>query len=166
MNETNPATTPDERILFNSMTDFRSHVSDALARAHSKVLWFDRDLAETDINKTENIENLRRMLTDRRPCSIQLLLHDGDFLCRKCPKLLQLLDIYGNSISVRLTNPSHRNVNECFLLADDLAVRRFHSDQPRGEVSRAPRAVTLCLQRFEALWLEAEAFTDWRRLHI
>lgn len=166
MDEIKPNPSPEDSTSFTSMGDFRHHLSAALAQAEGSVLWFDRDLAETGINQPQNIENLQRMLGGKRPVSIRLLLHEGDFLCRKCPKLLRLLDIYGNSISVRLTNASHRNVNECFLLTDELVVRRYHNEQPRGEASRAARAVTLCLQRFEALWLEASPFTDWRRLHI
>jgi len=166
MDEIKPDTPPEDSVRFIGMGDFRQHLAGALAQAHSKLLWFDYDLSETGINTAENIENLRRMLSSKRPCSVRLLLHEGDFLCRKCPKLLQLLDIYGNSISVRLVNAAHRNVNECFLLADELVVRRYHNEQPRGEASRAERAVTLCLQRFEALWLEASPFSDWRRLHI
>lgn len=107
-------------------------VSLILANAKHELLIFDQDLSHGGFSSTEKYELLRQFLSQNITSHLTIILQDTSFFQEKCPRLLNLLTIYGHKMHVYVTNQSAKHSKDCFVLADGRHyIKRMHIDQAR-----------------------------------
>lgn len=152
-------------LSFDTLEQYRAQLLAAVAGAERVLDWFDPDLADSGAEAPVCAEALRTQQAGNR-LRVRLLLHDDAWFVRHCPRLAALMQVYGHLFELRLTGEADREAGEPFLLTEQVAVRRFHPDSPRGEAAGPGRAHAACRQRFENMWLQAVPAGAGRRLFI
>jgi hypothetical protein len=103
-----------------------------LERAQHKLLIFDQDLSRGNFASLEKSGVFQNFLSANIASQLTIILHDASFLQNKCPRLLNLLEVYGHKMRVHLTNTSVKHAKDCFILADGQHyIKRIHIDQAR-----------------------------------
>jgi hypothetical protein len=103
-----------------------------LASAERELLIFDQDLSHGDFASKQKCELFQQFLNKSPSNQLTIILQDTSFLKNKCPRLLDLLTIYGHKMTIYETNSSAKHAKDCFVLADDKNyVKRIHIDQAR-----------------------------------
>jgi hypothetical protein len=127
-----------------------------LASAERELLIFDQDLSHGEFASKQKFELLQQFLNKSPSNQLTIVLQNTDYFKNKCPRLLDLLTIYGHKMTVYETNESVKHAKDCFILADDKNyVKRIHIDQARFRYGLDDLAtVSLLNTRFKEL-LEA-----------
>lgn len=103
-----------------------------LASAERELLIFDQDLSHGDFASKQKFELFQQFLSKSPSNQLTIVLQDTSFIINKCPRLLDLLTIYGHKMTVYETNSSAKHAKDCFVLADNKNyVKRIHIDQAR-----------------------------------
>jgi len=103
-----------------------------LKSAQHKLLIFDQDLSHGNFASLEKTGFLQNFLSTNIASQLTIILQDASFFQNKCPRLLNLLEVYGHKMCVRITNSSVKHAKDCFILADgEHYIKRIHIDQPR-----------------------------------
>lgn len=103
-----------------------------LASAERELLIFDQDLSHGDFSSKQKHDLFQQFLNKSPSNQLTIVLQDTGFFKNKCPRLLDLLTIYGHKMTVYETNESAKHAKDCFILADDKHyVKRIHIDQAR-----------------------------------
>jgi len=103
-----------------------------LASAERELLIFDQDLSHGDFASKQKFELIQQFLNKSPSNQLTIVLQDTGYFKNKCPRLLDLLVIYGHKMTVYETNQTAKHAKDCFILADDKNyVKRFHIDQAR-----------------------------------
>jgi hypothetical protein len=75
---------------------------------------------------------LRHFLSQATPSQLTMVLNDVQFFKTNCPRLLDLLRIYGHKMRIFETNDNAKVAKDCFVIADkNHYVKRIHIDQAR-----------------------------------
>lgn len=127
-----------------------------LGSAERELLIFDQDLSHGDFSSKKKFELFQKFLNKSPSNQLTIVLQDAYYFKSKCPRLLDLLTIYGHKMVVYETNASAKHAKDCFILADDKNyVKRIHIDQARFRFALDDVATTNTLTtRFKEL-LEA-----------
>jgi hypothetical protein len=103
-----------------------------LTRAQHQLLIFDQDLSRGNFASLEKSVLFQSFLTTNIASQLTIVLHDASFLQNKCPRLINLLEVYGHKMRVYITNSSVKHAKDCFILADgEHYIKRIHIDQAR-----------------------------------
>ena len=103
-----------------------------LASAERELLIFDQDLSHGDFASKQKFELIQQFLNKSPSNQLTIVLQDTGYFKNKCPRLLDLLVIYGHKMTVYETNQTAKHAKDCFILADDKNyVKRIHIDQAR-----------------------------------
>lgn len=103
-----------------------------LASAQQRLWIFDQDLRRGDFSSQKKYELLRAFLSCHISSQLIIVLQDTEFFREKCPRLMELLEIYGHKMTVYETNSTVKHAKDCFILADDSHyIKRIHIDQAR-----------------------------------
>jgi len=103
-----------------------------LASARQELLIFDQDLSHGNFASFKKYTLLQDFLSTNITSHLSIILQDTAFFQDKCPRLFDLLVIYGHKMSVHITNSSVKHAKDCFILADGQHyVKRIHIDQAR-----------------------------------
>lgn len=103
-----------------------------LASAERELLIFDQDLSHGDFASKQKFELFQTFLNKSPSNQLTIILQNKDFFLNKCPRLIDLLTIYGHKMTVYETNETAKHAKDCFILADDKNyVKRIHIDQAR-----------------------------------
>lgn len=103
-----------------------------LTRAQHQLLIFDQDLSRGNFASLEKSVLFKNFLTTNIASQLTIILHDASFLQNKCPRLLNLLEVYGHKMRVYITNSSVKHAKDCFILVDgEHYIKRIHIDQAR-----------------------------------
>ncbi len=103
-----------------------------LASAERELLIFDQDLSHGDFANKQKFELIQQFLNKSPSNQLTIVLQDTGYFKNKCPRLLDLLVIYGHKMTVYETNQTAKHAKDCFILADDKNyVKRIHIDQAR-----------------------------------
>lgn len=103
-----------------------------LKSAQHKLLIFDQDLSCGNFASLEKSGFFQNFLNANIASQLTIILHDASFFQNKCPRLLNLLEVYGHKMRVHLTNTSVKHAKDCFILADGAHyIKRIHIDQAR-----------------------------------
>lgn len=150
----NTELTPDKIIVGEHF--YADAINLILAKAERELLIFDQDLSQGDFASKHKYELFLQFLNKSPSNQLTIVLQDTGFFQNKCPRLLNLLTIYGHKITVYVTNQSAKHAKDCFILADDKHyVKRIHIDQARFRYGFDDLATaTLLNTRFKEL-LEA-----------
>ena len=132
---------------------FQAAVDALLARPQHTLRIFDRQLGR-DFNSTHRYELLRAFLLRSRANRLYVVLHDTSNLARDCPRLMNLVRQFSESVTIHETQPQAKAVHDPFAVADDRDfVHRFHYEHARALLALDdPQGTQGLLQRFEEIW--------------
>jgi hypothetical protein len=103
-----------------------------LANAENELLIFDQDFSHGDFASLRKYELFQQFLSKSVTSHLTIILQSTKFFNDKCPRLFNLLTLYGHKMTVYETNNSAKHVKDCFILADHKHyIKRIHIDQAR-----------------------------------
>lgn len=127
-----------------------------LAIATKELLIFDQDLSRGDFASLEKHHLIQAFLADNINSHLTIVLQDTHYFRDSCPRLFNLLAVYGHKMTVYETNDTAKHAKDCFILADGQHyIKRIHIDQARFRYAlNDAESVEVLNTRFEEL-LEA-----------
>lgn len=103
-----------------------------IAQAKHELLIFDQDLSKGDYASQARYALLRDFLNISPQNKLTIIVQNTEFFSLHCPRLFELLTIYGHRMMVYETNDVAKIAKDCFVIADKRHyLRRFHIDQAR-----------------------------------
>ena len=126
--------------------------------AQLRLQVFDRDLSQTGWNGAGRAERLAAFFRRSRHARLALIVHDPRYLESACPRILDLLKVYGHAMQVWRTGNEARKATDALVIADGRhCLHRYHVDQPRATLAtNAPALVKPLAARFEEIWATGE----------
>lgn len=119
-------------IILTSERLYAAAIAIILASAQHRLCIFDQDLRRGEFSSLKIYEILRSFLSSHINSQLVIVLQDTTFFREKCPRLMELLEIYGHKMTVYETNSTVKHAKDCFILADDRHyIKRIHIDQAR-----------------------------------
>lgn len=139
-----------------------------LARAQNELLIFDQDLRHGAFSSLKKFEFFQRFLSSNINSRLTIVLQNTTYFQEKCPRLYQLLSIYGHKMTVYETNNTAKHAKDCFILADrQHYIKRIHIDQARFKYAFDDAESVLLLQsRFQDLLEATETTVSVTRLGL
>ena len=124
-----------------------------IEQAQQELLIFDQDLRSGDYASLARYERIRHFLSQDSQSQLTMVLHDGGHLTKQCPRLFDLLEVYGHKMTVLLTNDRAKIAKDCFVIADTQHyVRRIHLDHARFKFNvNDPETAASLKNRFQEL---------------
>jgi hypothetical protein len=130
-NDINTATLTPNTIIIGERL-YAQAIDLVIQQAQHTLLIFDQDLSHGDYASVSRYQLLQQFLNRDAHTKLTVVLHHSDYLTTYCPRLMELLTMYGHKMTVYLTNDSAKLAKDCFVIADDLHyVKRIHIDQAR-----------------------------------
>ena len=103
-----------------------------IAQAENHLLIFDQSFEKGDYASLKRFELIQQFLAKNSPSELTIILQNAQFFSVNCPRLFDLLSIYGHKMRVFETNDFAKIAKDCFVIADKKHYcRRFHIDQAR-----------------------------------
>lgn len=151
MKNTDSSLVPDQIITGEQL--YSDAINLILENAQRELLIFDQNLSHGNFASLQKYTLLEQFLSKNIASRLSIILQDAAFFQEKCPRLFNLLEVYGHKMSVHITNASVKHIKECFILADGLHyIKRIHIDQPRFRYALNDKAsVEMLNNRFEEL---------------
>ena len=119
---------------------------------------FDVDLSRMGWNGAVRVDKLSKFLRGAPAARIEIILHDTSWIASSCPRLLNLLRLHSDAMTIRKTGEDARAAMDPLLIVDGIHfLHRFNIAQPRAALSigDAEAAVPL-VTRFDAISESAE----------
>lgn len=121
---------PDTVIL--GERNYEAALDIVIAHAESELLIFDQNLEHGDYASSKRFEQLFAFLSKDNLSKLIIILQNTEHFIQHCPRLFELLTLYGHKMTVFETNDNAKIAKDCFVIADKQHyVRRFHIDQAR-----------------------------------
>lgn len=103
-----------------------------IQQAQKTLLIFDQDFSHGDYASMLRFQSLQQFLSRDTHTVLTIILHQSEHLTAHCPRLMELLSVYGHKMTIYITNDSAKVAKDCFVIADDVHyVKRIHIDQAR-----------------------------------
>lgn len=103
-----------------------------IGSAQNELLIFDQDLVRGDFASLQRFEAIQAFLNKNSLSKLTIILQDTEYFIQHCPRLFDLLKLYGHKMLVFATNDNAKIAKDCFVIADNTHyIRRFHIDQAR-----------------------------------
>jgi hypothetical protein len=100
--------------------------------ANSELLIFDQNFAHGDYTSQNRFETFYAFLSGNPLSQLTIILQDAQHFINSCPRLFELLRLFGHKMTVYETNDVAKIAKDCFVIADKRHYcRRFHIDQAR-----------------------------------
>ena len=166
-NMSNDLTLPPNQIIIGE-TLYAEAISLILASAQHELRIFDQDLSRGSFHNKKNSELLQRFLSFNPNSRLTVILQRTEYLKEECPRLTQLLQIYGHKITIYETNQSVKHAKDCFILADSQHyIKRIHIDQARFKYALNDTVTTQQLNtRFNDLLEETQDIVTMTKLGL
>lgn len=147
-------------IILNSELDYSAALDIVISQATQQLHIFDQDLSLGGYSSIKRYDLIKSFLNSHPAAKLTIILQDTNFFLTQCPRLFDLLSMYGHKMVVYETNSHAKIAKDCFILADHQSyIRRFHIDQARFKYALHDKETTASLHgRFEEL-LEATTHT-------
>ncbi len=121
---------PDTIIL--GERNYEAALDLVIAQAENELLIFDQDFIHGDYVSVQRNELLRDFLSKHNLSKLTIILQSAEHLVNNCPRLFELLRLYGHKMIIYETNDNAKVAKDCFVIADKRHyLRRFHIDQAR-----------------------------------
>ena len=136
--------------------DYAQALDIVMAQASSELCIFDQGFEKGDYASIKRYDLLQAFLQKGEQVKLTIILQNSHFFCAHCPRLVDLLKIYGHKMTVYETNDFAKIAKDCFVIADKKHYcRRFHIDQARFKyaLNDVETSASLLL-RFEELLAE------------
>jgi hypothetical protein len=131
-----------------------------IAQAENELLIFDQSFEKGDYASLKRFELIRSFLSKNAQSRLTIILQNTQFFSVNCPRLFDLLSIFGHKMTVYETNDNAKVAKDCFVIADKKHYcRRFHIDQARFKfaLDDVETTASLLLRYDELLAETAEA---------
>ncbi len=103
-----------------------------IAEATHDLCVFDQDFGKGDYASLKRYNLMHAFLQKGEQVKLSIILQNTHFFTANCPRLMDLLRIYGHKMTVYETNDFAKIAKDCFVIADKQHYcRRFHIDQAR-----------------------------------
>jgi hypothetical protein len=159
-NELPEANLPDTNLPANTIIvgerDYAQAIDLVIAQATLHLQIFDQDFSHGDFASLKRFELIQAFLSKNAHNKLIIILQKAQFFKSHCPRLFDLLSVYGHKMTVYETNDNAKVAKDCFVIADKTHyVRRFHIDQARFKyaLNDADESANLML-RFDELLAE------------
>ena len=158
MAQTEPHEELTEDTILTGERNYESALDIVFSLAERELLVFDQDLSLGAYASFRRYELIRAFLAKDPHNRLTLVLHDAAYFSTRCPRLHDLLAIYGHAMAVYETSDQAKAAADCFVLVDGKHyVRRFHTDHARFRYALNDSETTRLLSlRFDEL-LEASS---------
>lgn len=152
-----PAATPQLTTL-SSVADQVAAIDRLVELARGSIRVFDGDLSQMGWNTGARSERLSAFLRGSRHAKLDVIVHDTRWLEGSCPRLVALLRLHAQAITIYRTGAEARSAADPLVLVDDRHfLHRFHLDQPRAALGiDAPVDARPLVNRFEEIWATGE----------
>lgn len=121
---------PDTIILGEH--NYEAALDLVIAEAKDELLIFDQDFVHGDFASQQRFELLFALLSKNNLSKLTIILQNSTHFVQNCPRLFELLRLYGHKMIVYETNDNAKIAKDCFVIADKRHyLRRFHIDQAR-----------------------------------
>ncbi len=112
--------------------DYEAALDLLIASAENELLIFDQDFVRGDYASQQRFELLFEFLSKNSLSKLTIVLQNTTHFVQNCPRLFELLKLYGHQMVVFETNDNAKIAKDCFMIADKRHYcRRFHIDQAR-----------------------------------
>jgi len=147
-----PAATDYQR--FDTESGFQAAVDRLLEQNGRELRLFDPDLQSLRLNAPTRIERFEQFLLVSRTRRLYIVVHDPDYLTRRCPRMMDLLARFAHVIQVNRTHQEIRELQDAFLVLDsDHYVRRPVARFFRGAIGINDETEALAMRgRFMEIW--------------
>lgn len=103
-----------------------------IGQAESQLLIFDQGFEKGDYASLKRFELIQHFLSQNITSELTIILQNAQYFSTNCPRLFDLLSVYGHKMHVFETNDFAKVAKDCFVIADKKHYcRRFHIDQAR-----------------------------------
>lgn len=127
----NHATLSPHQVIIGERL-YEDAIDVVLANAQQELLIFDQDLSHGDFASLEKFGAFQRFLSENTNSRLTIVLHSTTHFKEKCPRLYDLLEIYGHKMTVYETDDTAKHAKDCFILADGQHyIKRIHIDHAR-----------------------------------
>ena len=149
-----PADAPHDYVRFDTQAEFQAAVDRLLAQPGRELRVFDPDLKVLNVNSPARVEFVRAFLAGSATRRIYFAVHDTDHLTRFCPRMMNLLELYGHAIHVYRTGEAIRELQDSFMVLDkNHYVRRPVARYFRGAAGINDETEALKMRsRFQEIW--------------
>jgi hypothetical protein len=126
--------------------------------ADDRLLVFDRDLSEGGWGGARRAERLAAFLRRSRHARVSIIVHDARYVEASCPRLIDLLKVYGHAMSVWRTGQEARAATDALVIVDGRHyLHRYHVDHARATLAiDTPASAKPLVARFEEIWATGE----------
>lgn len=115
---------------FETRRDARSAFDTAIESAVSSIALYDRDGDFYGLERPTVANQFKQLLRNNPNAVIKLVLQHVHHIHRDCPRLLELIQLFGERFELRRLDENLRNFKRGLLLIDQsLVMRRPHFDQ-------------------------------------
>ena len=146
----------DEAVYerFDTKAGFQAAVERLLEQGGRELRIFDPDGEALKLNDTERIASFERFLLASRTRRLHMVLHDTDYVARRCPRMLTLLARFSHAIQINRTGEEIRELQDAFLVLDAAHyVRRPVATMFRGAIGLGDETEGLAMRgRFLEIW--------------
>lgn len=121
--------------LITNWSEHDSSLQKVLSLVSTTLCVFDEDLSKLKLERLEHADALHRFLLSDKRNFLRIVLKDSEHFLRHSPRLIKLLSVFGQNMSV-VECPQHlRSLNDSLLIADGRhALIRFHKDSVRSKL--------------------------------
>lgn len=120
--------------LITSWAEHDSSLLKILELASQTLCIFDADLSKLRLERPANVELLRRFLSSDKQHRLRIAVKNAEPFRRDSPRLMKLLAIYTQSMTMIECPPQLAPLNDSMCIADDRhALIRFHTDNARAK---------------------------------
>lgn len=121
----------ENSIIFGER-NYEAALDLVIAQAEGELQIFDQDFVHGDYAGSRRFELLFEFLSRNPLSKLTIILQNTEHFIKNCPRLFELLKLYGHKIVVYETNGHAKIAKDCFVIADKRHYcRRFHIDQAR-----------------------------------
>jgi hypothetical protein len=121
---------PNEIIL--GERNYEAALDLVIARAENELLIFDQNFVHGDYANIKRFQLIQHFLSTSPVSKLTIILQNTTHFVQNCPRLFELLRLYGHKMIVYETNDAAKIAMDCFVIADKHDyLRRFHIDQAR-----------------------------------
>lgn len=113
-------------------SDYAQALNTVIAEASQHLCIFDQSFEKGDYASIKRYDLMHAFLQKGEQVKLTIILQNMHFFSANCPRLMDLLRIYGHKMTVYETNDFAKMAKDCFVIADKQHFcRRFHIDQAR-----------------------------------
>lgn len=147
-------TAEPQHTQLDGITDYVNALDSLCALAQHSLCLFDKNFEDGGFNAEARYDTLRHFLLTSNTHTLQILVHETDYLSHRCPRMMMLLRQFSHNMHIHRTPQHLQNVAEPFAIADEHHyVRRFHFDDTRGVyVQNDPQGARTLHAQFMEMW--------------